>query len=325
MIVTVTLNPSLDKALRVSRLARGELNRAQVVRVDVGGKGFNVSRALLALGMPSLAVGVMAGGTGQALAHGLAALGIESDLIWVEGETRSNITLFEAEDGVYTKINEPGPTLSAEAVREILNRVERRARPGDLWVFCGSLPPGAPADLYACLIRRVQDAGALAALDASGAPLRAAAAARPFLLKPNVAEAEELLGHSLPALADQVAAVRSLQAQGIRLVALTRGQEGALLADAAEVLAVKPPLIASGSPVGAGDAFLAGLIYVWSQGADLAEMARWAAACGAAAAAQEGTGMGQRVEVEALVSQTRIEKCEFAEKRVSPLDAGQGE
>ncbi|MCS7220222.1 MAG: 1-phosphofructokinase [Anaerolineae bacterium] len=308
MIVTVTLNPSLDKTLRVTRLNRGELNRAQVVRMDVGGKGFNVSRALLALGMPSLAIGVMAGGTGQALAHGLTALGIEADLIWVEGETRSNITLLEADNGVYTKINEPGPTLSAEAVQEIMHRVEQRARPGDLWVFCGSLPPGAPADLYACLIQRVQGAGALAALDTSGAPLCAAVTALPFLLKPNVPEAEELMGCALPTLADQVAAVRSLQARGIRLVALTRGQEGALLADGAAVLAVKPPLIASGSPVGAGDAFLAGLVYAWSQGADLADMARWAAACGAAAAAQEGTGVGQRAEVEALFAQTCVEK-----------------
>lgn len=317
MIVTVTLNPSLDKTLQVSRLARGELNRAQVVRMDVGGKGFNVSRALLALGMPSLAMGVMAGGTGQALAHGLAALGIETDLIWVEGETRSNITLLEAEDGVYTKINEPGPALSAEAVQEIMHRVERRARPGDLWVFCGSLPPGAPTDLYACLIRRVQEAGALAALDTSGAPLRVAIAALPFLLKPNVAEAEELMGCALPTLADQVAAARSLQARGIRLVALTRGQEGALLADATEVLAVRPPLIAAGSPIGAGDAFLAGLVYAWSQGADLTDMARWAAACGAAAAAQEGTGVGRRVEVEALLSRTYVEKLPF--RRAEPL------
>ena len=308
MIVTVTLNPSLDKTLRVTRLARGELNRAQVVRMDVGGKGFNVSRALLALGMPSLAVGVMAGGTGQALAHGLAALGIEADLIWVEGETRSNITLFEAEDGVYTKINEPGPTLSPEAIWEIVRRVEQRARPGDLWVFCGSLPPGAPVDLYAHLIRRVQDTGALAALDTSDAPLRAAMAASPFLLKPNVTEAEELMDRPLPTLADQVTAVRCLQARGIQLVALTRGREGALLANGSEMLAVKPPLIASGSPIGAGDAFLAGLIYAWSQGAHLADMARWAAACGAAAAAQEGTGVGQRVEVEALLSQICVEK-----------------
>jgi len=137
--------------------------------------------------------------------------------------------------------------------------------------------------------------------------------ARPFLLKPNVAEAEELTGRLLPTLAEQVEAVRALQELGIQLVALTRAQEGALLADATGMLSVTPPLVATGSPIGAGDAFLAGLIYAWSQGASLADMARWAAACGAAAASQEGTGVGQRADVEALLPQARIEIIEGAQ------------
>ncbi len=307
MIVTVTVNPSLDKTLRVPRLVHGALNRAQLVRLDVGGKGINVSRALLALGMPSLVIGVMAGGTGQALAHGLAALGFETDLIWVEGETRANITLYESADRRYTKINEPGPTLTEADVQAILARVSQRVRPKDLWVFCGSLPPGAPVDLYGRLIERVQRAGAFAALDTSGEALKAGVAARPFLIKPNVAEAEELLGRSLASLEDQIAAVNELRALGIPMVALTRGEAGALLADASGVLQVAPPMAATGSSVGAGDAFLAGLIYAWARGGDLAEMARWAVACGTAAAAQEGTGVGDRETVEDLLSRVRLQ------------------
>ncbi len=306
MIVTVTLNPSLDKTLRVPRLRRGELNRAQVVRWDIGGKGFNVSRALLALGMPSLAFGVLAGGTGQTLAQGLTALGIETELVWIEGETRANITLHESDEDVYTKINEPGPALTEADVQEIVDRVRQRVRPGDLWIFCGSLPPGAPIDLYGRLVRLVQENGALAALDTSGPALQEGARARPFLLKPNVEEAEDLLSRPLPGWDDQVAAVRALLESGVRLVALTRGGEGAFLANGTTLIAAEPPTIAGGSPIGAGDAFLAGLAYAWSRGAGLAEMARWAVACGAATAAQEGTGVGSRADVEALLPDVRI-------------------
>ncbi|MCD6289177.1 MAG: 1-phosphofructokinase [Anaerolineae bacterium] len=306
MIVTVTLNPSLDKTLRIPRLEHGALNRVQVVRLDVGGKGFNVSRALLALGTSSLAFGVVAGGTGQTLADGLRTLGIEAELVWVEGETRSNITLYESDPGLYTKINEPGPTLVVDDIREILARIQRRVRPGDLWIFCGSLPPGAPTDFYAQLIRLVRQADAYAALDTSGDALRAGVKATPFLIKPNVDEAEALLGRPITSLDEQVAAVRELQSRGIEIVALTRGEAGALLASRSGIVEAIPPMVATGSPIGAGDAFLAGLAYAWSQGAGLVEMAQWATACGTATAAQEGTGVGRRGDVERLLSQVRI-------------------
>ncbi|GAB4563997.1 MAG: 1-phosphofructokinase [Anaerolineae bacterium] len=300
MIVTVTLNPSLDKTLRVERLRRGELNRVEVERLDWGGKGFNVSRALLALGVPSIAIGVMAGGVGRALADGLAGLGLELDLIWVSGETRSNITLHETGDDVYTKINEPGPTLRAEDVDAIVDRVEQRARPGDIWVFSGSLPPGAPADLYARLIAVVQEAGARAVLDTSGPALAAGVAARPALVKPNLEEMASLTARPLSGLKDQVDALRELLGRGVGNVALTMGADGALIAAEGLVVRAFLPTPVRGSPIGAGDAFVAGWVHAWGNGWDLEERARWAVACGAAAAAHEGTGVGTREEVLAL-------------------------
>ncbi|HIC89538.1 MAG TPA: 1-phosphofructokinase [Anaerolineae bacterium] len=310
-VYTVTLNPSLDKTLSIPRLVHGELNRVQLVRLDTGGKGINVSRALRALGVPGVAVGIVAGGTGQALAQGLSELRIPAELVWIPGETRSNITLVETEDNVYTKINEPGPELTTAGIAELQNRIGRLLQPEDLWVFSGSLPPGAPPDLYARLVQQVQEGGAYAALDSSGVGLKYGCHAAPFILKPNVDEAARVLGRALPRRDDQVDAVRTLLSMGVRIVGLTRGADGALVGQGEVVVEVVPPPVTVRSPIGAGDAFLAGLVYAWMRGLALEEMARWAVAAGTAATMQEGTGVGTRTQVEALLPQIVVRKEKF--------------
>lgn len=178
MIYTVTLNPSLDKTLFFPRLVLGELNRARRVRLDVGGKGFNVSRALLALGVPSVAMGFVAGVTGQYLRQGLVGLGIEADLVEVKGtctsgagETRANLTVVDESTGQITKLNEAGPSVTNSDIERLLDRIRGRAQPGDLWVLSGHTPPGAPDDIYARIIRLVQQSGGRALLDGSGPSL----------------------------------------------------------------------------------------------------------------------------------------------------------
>ena len=111
MIVTVTLNPTLDKTLSVPALRPGEVHRARFLRQDIGGKGINVSRALRALGVESIPIGFLGGATGRAMREGLAAEGYDASFLEVPGETRQNLTLLDESTGVYTKINEPGPTV----------------------------------------------------------------------------------------------------------------------------------------------------------------------------------------------------------------------
>jgi 1-phosphofructokinase len=306
-IVTVTLNPTLDRTLSVPRLQPGEVHRAQVVREDLGGKGINVSRALCALGISSQIVSFMGGMTGQAMFNGLAAAGFQVHSVDVEGETRRNITLLDEARGQYTKINEPGPTIAPQHVGAMLELVERMACPGDLWAFCGSLPPGAPADLYATLVRKVQDCGARAFLDSSGPPFREGLAAHPYAIKPNIEEAAEALQLALGGDDSHRMAARRLQDQGVALVALTRGAQGLVLAMEGQVLMAMPPPVAARSPIGAGDAALAGLLWATCEGCSAVETARRAVACGTATAMQEGTGVGDRTLVEQLLQQVRVE------------------
>lgn len=308
MIVTVTLNPSLDKALSVSRLQLGQVHRARLVRQDLGGKGINVSRALRALGLESKIIGFVAGVTGEALRRELCANGYDATLIEIAGETRQNITLLDESSGVYTKINEPGATPAPAQLAALMAEVERLACPGSLWAFCGSLPPGVPDALYAQMIQLVRGRGGLAFLDSSGPALRAGVAARPFGLKPNSEEAGELVGRPLTDAEDHLAAARQLGVAGSAVVVITRGDQGAAFNLWGDVLLAQLGPIKARSPVGAGDAALAGLLWAVLDRCGADETARRVVACGAAAALQEGSGVGERALVEQLLGQVRLSR-----------------
>ena len=157
MIYTVTLNPSLDRTLSVPELNPGAIHRARLLREDLGGKGVNVSRSLWALGIPSRILGFAGGWSGAALRAGLLAEGFDASFVEVGAEIRQNITLLDEGSGQYTKINELGPEIQAQHISALEEQIDRIAQPGDLWAFSGSLPPGAPPDLYAGLIRQVQN------------------------------------------------------------------------------------------------------------------------------------------------------------------------
>jgi 1-phosphofructokinase family hexose kinase len=306
MITTVTLNPTLDKTLSVPKLQPGAVHRARIVREDLGGKGINVSRALRALGIPSRMTGFMGGGTGQFMTAGLRAAGFDVHFVDVEDETRRNITLLDEASGQYTKINEPGPSVATKHLADLQDQIDQLAGPGDLWAFCGSMPPGAPSDLYANLIQQVQECGGRALLDTSGPAYREGLTAHPFAIKPNSEEASELLGTPLRSDEEHCTAAHRLQAYGVPLVAMTRGAQGLVLAVDDQILMAIPPAVPARSPVGAGDAASAGLLWAISDGCDAVETARRVVACGTATAMQEGTGVGDRALVKELLGQVRV-------------------
>jgi 1-phosphofructokinase family hexose kinase len=343
VIVTVTPNPGLDRTLTVPRIVFNQMMRATASRLDWGGKGFNVSRALQALGVDSVATGFIGGATGRMLERGLSDLGITTDFVPVAGETRTNTVITSAEstpsraEGLsagtdadaqrYVKVNEPGPTVRAEEVATFFDRTRERVRPGDIWVLCGSLPPGVPPDFYAQLTGLVQARGAQALLDSSGEALRLGCTASPYLVKPNVVEAEEVTGQEISSDADTLAAAESFLRQGIELVALSLGADGLLLASKELAVWARPPCVQARNPVGAGDALLAGIASALAGPSarlragpehsrrehvlPLEEIARWGVAAGTAAAVREGVSFGTRAEVEALYKRVRVEGEQF--------------
>jgi 1-phosphofructokinase len=311
MIVTLTANPSLDRTVALpGPLERGEVQRAVSVRQESGGKGVNVSRALVTSGLETLAV--LPGGESDPVLAGLREEGVPFASLDIHEPLRTNVALTEP-GGVTTKINEPGPVLAEDAQEALISLLLERSRGASWVVLAGSLPPGVPADFYATVTRRLRnaDAGAgvpMIAVDSSGAPLAAAvaddateaASGKPDLLKPNAEEladlaaaagfssvstAEELEADPYAAAAAAAAVVRS----GVGAVLATLGSKGAVLVTADGAwLATHPPVTAV-STVGAGDSSLAGYLLAASQGAAPADCLRQAVAHGAAAASLPGS------------------------------------
>ncbi|HXA60391.1 MAG TPA: 1-phosphofructokinase [Streptosporangiaceae bacterium] len=278
MIITLTLNPSLDRTIQVERLTRGAMIRATSARLDPGGKGVNVCRALLHNDIPARAVVTFGGPDGDQLIHLLAAEGIPVRAVRVSGRTRSNVSIAEPE-GVVTKLNEPGDSLSALELGQVAEAVFREAGRADWLVVCGSLPPGVPDGIYADLCQSVSAAGVRVAVDTSGPPLLAAVDAGPDLIKPNREELAEAIGHPVDTVADVVEAARWLRGLGARTVLVSLGADGAVLVDEDGVTTGEAHVSAPKSTVGAGDALLAGFLAAGARGAEaLAEGLAWGAA-----------------------------------------------
>lgn len=306
MIYTVTLNPAVDKELLVPAIELDTVLRSKEVRLDYGGKGFNVSRMLIALGSRSVALGFAGGHNGILLRDGLESLGIDSDFTWVGDETRTNVSIVSEIAGHYLKVNEPGPAISKAAYETLLEKVQNLARPGDWWVLAGSAPPGLPTAVYAELIKLIQGNGAHVLLDTSGEALRLGCGARPFLVKPNEVEAQQLTGLPLDSPAETVAAARSIQTGGIANVILSLGKAGALLVNGQGIWRAAPPQIEERNPIGAGDSLVGGLVWGLSEGLAVAEALRWGTACGAATASLSGTTVGSRRLVEELLPHVKL-------------------
>ncbi|MEV7055871.1 1-phosphofructokinase [Streptomyces microflavus] len=265
MILTVTPNPSLDRTYELPEMVRGTVLRATADRVDPGGKGVNVSRAVAAAGHRTVAVAPMGGPEGALLARLLGEHGIEAAGVPVTGSTRINITLVEP-DSTLTKINAAGPELSAAEAEDVLEAVRTRAAAADWIACCGSLPRGLPPQWYAELVARSHRAGTRIALDTSGPALTAALREGPDVIKPNAQELAEAVGRPLATVGDALKAAEELRARGARSVLASLGADGQLLVEASGAYFATARVETVRSNVGAGDASLAGFLTAGGQG-----------------------------------------------------------
>ena len=314
MIVTFTANPSLDRTVALpGPLERGEVQRAVSVRQESGGKGVNVSRALVASGLESVAV--LPGADSDPVLAGLRETGVPFVSLPIDEPLRTNVALTEP-GGVTTKINEPGPRLDEDQQEALIKLLLESSRGASWVVLAGSLPPGFPADFYATAARRIRAAGngsaPRIAVDSSGAPLAAAmsgdgagadgtatGSGKPDLLKPNAEELAELAAAAgfATATADELeadpvaaaAAAAAVVRSGVGAVLATLGSKGAVLVTADGAWLATHPPVAAVSTVGAGDSALAGYLLAHGRGAAPADCLRQAVAHGAAAASLPGS------------------------------------
>lgn len=296
MICTVTLNPALDCYLTPRQLVPGQENRYEELRLLPGGKGVNVSLLLSGLGARTLAIGIAAGFTGQELCAMLDQAGCPHDFFTLsQGLTRLNLKLLPP-GGPETGLNGTGPALAGEDLDRMEQRLAAALRPGDILVLSGSLPAGLPADAYVRLAKTAPP-GVVVVLDASGPALQEGLAVRPFLVKPNRQELEELAGQPLPEERDLLRWAERLQHMGPKNVLVSLGGQGALLlTEQGQTLRRQALPGKEVSSVGAGDSMVAGFLYGWESTRSLSDALDWGLAAGAATAFTQGIASADAVK-----------------------------
>lgn len=314
MILTVTLNPSLDEWIELPTLAIGELNRAGGLARYPGGKGINVSRVIHEMRGQSRALGFAGGHDGHILQTLLDRLKIPHTFVPIAGSTRNNYKIRTKHPDALTEINTAGPSIPSASLRRLEQLLTHWIGRAHGVVCSGSLPRGVPATIYRRWIQTARSRGRLTVLDASGEPLRRGVSAKPWLIKPNRHEAEELAGRRLPALRDVVRAAHSFTRMGPELAVVSLGKEGSVLAarDQSQVWMARPPQVRVNSVVGAGDSFVAGFVMGWLRSRSLMEAMRWGSACGAATAIAPGTELGRWKDVQRLLRRVRITRLKAA-------------
>ena len=303
MIYTVTLNPALDKTVEIPGMALDTVNRITAMRTDPGGKGINVSKVIAKLGGTSVALALLGGGTGRAIADALEEMGLRCELQFVEGETRTNLKVVDPVNHTNTDLNEPGISVTPAVLDGLLDRLIGLIQPGDLVVLSGSLPKGAPGDTYYTWVARCKEAGAKVFLDADGALLAEGLRAAPDLVKPNQDELSRLVGHPLETVEALADAAGALLADGVQKVVVSMGGKGALYVTRDTVLYAEGLKVPVGSTVGAGDSVVAALAVAETQGLSLEDTVRLSTATGAANVMCSGSQAAERSVIEELMPQ----------------------
>ena len=277
MIVTVTLNPAVDKTIMASRVIMGTVNRMDEVKNMAGGKGINVSRVLKVYDYDVCAMGLIGGYNGQLIKDAVNDMGINADFTEVKGETRTSINLI-TEDGYITEFLEPGPMIDAKELEDFKNAYINNIKSADMIVISGSAPLGVDSNFYGELIKIADGMGKKVLLDTSGEQLKNGVNAKPFMIKPNTRELESLMGKRLRGMQEIASAAVELVEGGIPHVIVSMGNKGIIYAylnnDKVKVLHVEAPSIKVINTVGSGDSVVAAFAMAYVEGLSNEDIAK---------------------------------------------------
>ncbi|MGJ0484053.1 MAG: 1-phosphofructokinase family hexose kinase [Methylomicrobium sp.] len=282
-IITVTANTAIDWVIETDGLGDQDNLIAKESCEFACGKGINVAKAVESLGYPVICLG-FAGHQSSGLFNELNSDLLYVDLIAVEGKTRTNITLSDRTAGRETHIRTSGYRVTPEDCRQLAEKLANSTKAGDIVILTGSLPAGAPNDFYRTVIDICHEKSAITFLDSSGQSLAEGIRSRPNLIKPNLQELEELIGHPLTNDPDVQEAARSLLGQGILRLCVSQGERGAIAVDEVRAFAAfaKHDPAETMTQVGCGDALVAGLAVGMLRRLPWEDCVRWGIACGTA-------------------------------------------
>ncbi len=308
MIICVSANPAIDRRLQLERIAVGEVNRAVSATPFPGGKAAHVAMVARALGEEVTWIGFLGGAAGEECESGLAALGIPVTVIRTQASTRANLEII-ASDGSVTEILEPGGSVTEGEVERLLTACAEaiaESPDGTQVALSGSLPPGAPNDLYAQIIRLAHDYGCRALLDTSGEALRQGLRTGPDLVKPNRAEASWFASRSIANEEVATLVARQLIGAGAKSAAISLGVDGIVWESSNGALICKPPSVMVRSSVGCGDAALAGFAVAAARGQEHRDALRLAVACGTANCLADSPGLVNPLDVQRILEHVTV-------------------
>lgn len=298
-IITLTLNPSLDKSTHFTGLVPEQKIRCEKPRYDAGGGGINVSKAIVKLGGNSLCIHTSGGSAGKMLEELIQKEGIENKVIPTQNWTRENFIAFENTTKAQYRFGFPGNELleiEKETVIEIIKKIK-----ADYLVLSGSLNEGLPADFYQKISETAKASGIKVIVDTSGEPLRKVLEKGVYLIKPNIGELAKLIGVERLALPEVEKAAKTLIEKGsAEVVVVSLGAEGAILVSKDKTEFVNAPKAEKKSTVGAGDSMVGGMVWALSQNKSLKEVIQWGVCCGTAATMNEGTQLFKKEDAEKL-------------------------
>lgn len=282
MILTLTMNPALDKVYAIDDFKVNKVFRPQAMTATAGGKGLNVARVASILGEKVIASGLIGGSTGIFIEEEIKKQGIDSQFLKIEGETRICINIMDKKNTTSTEVLEPGPIVSEKKYKLFLKHYRQILDSVEIIVASGSLPQGLPSDYYNSLAIIAKELNKKFLLDTSGIYLKEGIKEAPFMIKPNQDEIKMILGENLNTQKDYVKAIEIFKDKGISIPVISLGKDGCLVGLEDGVYKFTTPKIEVVNTVGSGDSFMAGCAVALSQGKNLIEIIKLGMACGTA-------------------------------------------
>jgi 1-phosphofructokinase len=306
-VVTITLNPAIDRTVYVPDFRAGKVNRVERERSDAGGKGVNVASVLADYSLPVTVTGFLGQENSFIFEQLFTEKKIQDRFVRIAGRTRTGIKIIDEVHQETTDINFPGQAPGETDLSRLFGVVEELAEACDWFVLAGSLPNGVPTAIYHQLVERIKAKSRCVALDSSGQALKLAIPAVPTLIKPNIDELRELTGSPLSSRAKVIEAAEQLLGRGVKTVIISMGERGALFVEGGETVLARPPEVKVKSTVGAGDAMVSGMVAGSIQGLSLEERARLATAFSLSAISQVGSGLPSPEKIEDFKRQVTFE------------------
>ena len=307
MILTITLNASIDKTVKIENFKVGQINRVDKPIEMAGGKGLNVTRALKSFNLDSIATGFIGGISGERLRKLLNDDNINHNFYQIEDQTRSCLAIVDHKNQSITEINENGPFISENEIQGLYKKIEEMSSKVKLAVISGSVPRSLSENVYSEIIKICKNNNVLTILDASGIHLKNGIGAYPYIIKPNQFEAEELLGFNLISEEDYFKAINFLT-HYCQIAVVTLEDNGCIIGTKSEIFHLRPPKVKVINSVGCGDSFLAGMLYAIFNNLSLEKIGIYGIATGTANTLTETAGLCNLDDINNILKSVEVKK-----------------